>query len=275
VPDLELVHYGIAANDPAIIRLRSGISIEGHDRHATRAATYALACCRACEIERIANGAGLAAGTERMSSMTTPPMVAPRRATTLPPSMAGRGRFPTPSNGVPVADRVPTGPRPGVSTQVPTGTRPGVTTQELEARRPDPAKLEAARAAAARGQAALEAAEYPIAIAALQNAVELDPDRPSYRALLAWSEFCAAPDKEAIAETTRQTLTSAIPKSENPVMPVYYLACVAKELGRDREALRLYQKVLHLDPDHAVARTEVKALLDRGEKRGLLDRFRR
>ena len=244
VPDSELVNYGIAATDPAIERLRRGCTIEPHDRHATRAIVYALACCGALAIERIPEGSGLAAGTERMRTLTNPTII-PRRTTTPPIGVRSIARLPTPSDGVP-AQVVSVGTR---STD--------------------------ARAAAPRGRTALEAREYRVAIAALQNAVELDPDRSLYRAILAWAEFCAAPDKEAIAETTRQTLTSAIPRSEDPVIPVYYLACVAKELGRDREALRLYQRVLHLDPDHEVARTEVKVLIDRGEKRGLFDRFRR
>jgi hypothetical protein len=247
VPDGELAEYGIAATDPAIERLRRGCTITEHDRHATRAIVYALACCGALAIERIPEAtSGLAAGTERLRSVSTPTIV-PRRTTTPPVGVRAveRGRFPTPSDGVPAV--LP-----------PTGTR-----------------ANEARAAATRGQTALDAGELKVAIAALQNAVELDPNRASYRALLAWAEFCAAPDKEAIAETTRQALTRAMPGSEDPVMPVYYLACVAKELGRDREALRLYQRVLHLDPDHAAARDEVKALSGRGEKKSLFDRFRR
>ncbi|MDQ3338005.1 MAG: hypothetical protein M4D80_22810 [Myxococcota bacterium] len=268
VPDSELVHYGIAPSDPAIARLRTGTSVEDHDRHATRAAIYALASCRACAIERIPAGIGLAAGTERVPSMTTPPMVAPRRVATPPLGVRSnavpgdRGRFPTPSNGVPVAtERIPTSPRPRGPTEEP--------------RKPDLAKVSEAKAAASRGQIALDAKQYKVAIAEVTSAIDLDPDRVTYRAMLAWAEFCAAPDKEAIAEATRRALAATVPRSEDPVMPVYLLACVAKALGRDREALRLYQRVVHLAPEHQEARAEVRALLDGGGKRGLLDRFRR
>lgn len=256
VPDTELVHYGIAANDAAIARLRSGTSVEVHDRHATRAAIYALASCRACAIERIPAPVGLAAGTERVATMTTPPMVAPRRVTT--PPIGVRERPTTLSNGVPV---IPVSPRPRGQT--------------LEPPKPDLAKVSEARAAASRGQIALDARQYDAAIAELKSAIALDPDRVTHKAMLAWAEFCAAPDKEAIAETTRRALAATVPKSEDPVMPVYLLACVAKALGRDREALRLYQRVVHLAPDHDEARAEVRVLLDRDKKRGLLDRFRR
>jgi hypothetical protein len=254
VPETELAHYGIAPTEPVIARLRRGTTVDDHDRHATRAIVYALACCGALTIEQIPETtSGLAAGTERVRTVTT---TIPRSTTTpplgvrtvTPPHGARameRPRFPTPSDGVPAV-------------VTPSSTR-----------------STDARAAAARGQSALDAREFALAIAALQNAVELDPNRASYRALLAWAEFCAATDKEAIAETTRQTLTSAMSKSEDPVMPVYYLACVARELGRDREALRLYQRVLHLDPDHEAARAEVKVLSGRGEKKSLFDRFRR
>jgi hypothetical protein len=244
------VHYGIAANDAAIapaIRRPSRITIV-----ATRAATYALACCRACAIERIPAATGLAAGTERMATMTTPPMVAPRRVTTpprgvatttVPPrrvttppvglrSVTERGRFPTPSNGVPVAtQRIPT-------------ERPRLPTQEPP--QPDLAKLSEARAAASRGQIALDAKEYDVAIAELTTAIELDPDRVTYRAMLAWAEFCAAPDKEAIAEATRRALATTVPTSEDPVMPVYSRASPRRSVAIAK--LRLYQRVVHSRP---------------------------
>lgn len=140
---------------------------------------------------------------------------------------------------------------------------------------PDAAMVESASAAFAAGDAALAAGKFDDAIVELERAVQLAPEHVNYKATLAWAQFCAAPNKEAVAENTRRLLAGAVPRSEDPVVPVYYLACVAKELGRDREALRLYQRVLHLDPEHADARREVRALHERGDKRGLLDRFRR
>lgn len=88
-----------------------------------------------------------------------------------------------------------------------------------------------------------------------------------------WSRFAAAPDKVAIAEETRRLLAAS--SSRDMLLSTYYLACVARDLDRPREALRLFQRVLHLEPDHADARREVAELLRKAEKKGLLDRFRR
>ena len=91
--------------------------------------------------------------------------------------------------------------------------------------------------------------------------------------LTVWTKFSEARDKNAIANETRQALTAA--SVADPVQPTYYLACVARDLDNYREALRLFQRVLHLAPDHYEARRDLRELMKKGEKKGLLDRFRR
>jgi hypothetical protein len=106
-------------------------------------------------------------------------------------------------------------------------------------------------------------------ITALRTVTEAPP--PDLQAI--WGRFAEARDKNAIAAQTRQALTAA--STNDPIQATYYLACVARDLDNHREALRLYQRVLHLAPDHHEARRDV-AEMKKGEKKGgILDRFRR
>jgi hypothetical protein len=107
----------------------------------------------------------------------------------------------------------------------------------------------------------------------LARGTEREPIPALPDASLVWAKFAEAQDKLAIAEETRRLLAAA--SARDMLMSTYYLACVARDLDRPREALRLFQRVLHLDPSHADARREVAELARKAEKKGLLDRFRR
>ena len=56
----------------------------------------------------------------------------------------------------------------------------------------------------------------------------------------------------------RKGLERAIFKSDHPQVAHFYLGRVERMLGREREALRLFQRVLALDPEHRGARSEVQ-----------------
>jgi hypothetical protein len=112
-----------------------------------------------------------------------------------------------------------------------------------------------------------------VASAALARGTEREPIPALPDAVAVWARFAAAEDKKAIAEETRRSLAAA--SSRDMLLSTYYLACVARDLDRPREALRLFQRVLHLEPSHPDARREVAELLRKAEKKGLLDRFRR
>jgi tetratricopeptide (TPR) repeat protein len=112
-----------------------------------------------------------------------------------------------------------------------------------------------------------------VASAALARGTEREPIPALPDAVAVWARFAAAEDKQAIAEETRRSLAAA--SSRDMLLSTYYLACVARDLDRPREALRLFQRVLHLEPNHPDARRELAELLRKAEKKGLLDRFRR
>ena len=122
-----------------------------------------------------------------------------------------------------------------------------------------------------RGELALRRDHPEGAVAEFELAVQLHPDEADYRALLAWAQFCAAPDKVAIAPRTRTSLEKAIQRSPRSVTPRFYLGRVERMLGCDKDALRHFRDVLAAAPGHAEAASEVRALearLQAGDKPG-------
>jgi tetratricopeptide (TPR) repeat protein len=111
-----------------------------------------------------------------------------------------------------------------------------------------------------RGELALKRDQPQAAVAELELAVQRNPDEADYHALLAWAQFCAAPDKMAIASTTRMLLDKAIQRSPRAVPARFYLGRVERMLGRDQEALRHFGEVLAAVPDHAEAASELRVI---------------
>jgi hypothetical protein len=130
-----------------------------------------------------------------------------------------------------------------------------------------------------KGEAALRRDQIPLAIKELERAGALNGDESDYQAMLAWARFCAAPDKMAVAQTTKRALRSAIDKSAaSSVTGRFYLGRVERMLGRDKEALELFEEVLEVSPGHSEATAEVRVLQARigGDKGGgLFGRLKR
>ncbi len=113
------------------------------------------------------------------------------------------------------------------------------------------------------GEMALRRDQLTTAIAEFTTAVELQPNESEYNALLVWAKFAAAPDKMAVAATTRTQLSKAAAQSEKSVTARFYLGRVERMLGREREALELFQQVLADKPHHADAKAEIRILESR------------
>jgi cytochrome c-type biogenesis protein CcmH/NrfG len=111
-----------------------------------------------------------------------------------------------------------------------------------------------------RGEIALRRDQPGAAIAELERAVQLNPDETDYHASLAWSRFCAAPDKPAVAVATRAALERAIQGAPRAVTARFSLGRVERMLGRDQDALRHFRDVLTASPGHAEAASEVRVL---------------
>jgi len=120
--------------------------------------------------------------------------------------------------------------------------------------------LTEAKEAFKRGLSRLRVENLEDAITDLARAVELAPAELDYAATLAWARFCHARDKQALAQPTREALGRAIRKSPTPELARFYLGRVERMLSRDKEALRQFQEVLEVQPRHADAAAEVRAI---------------
>jgi tetratricopeptide (TPR) repeat protein len=118
-----------------------------------------------------------------------------------------------------------------------------------------------------RGELALKRDQPQAAIGELALAIQLHPEEADYHALFAWAQFCAAPDKMAIAAPTRTSLDKAIQRSPRAVAARFYLGRVERMLGRDQEALRHFRGVLDVAPRHAEAAAEVRVIEARLSRR--------
>jgi tetratricopeptide (TPR) repeat protein len=114
-----------------------------------------------------------------------------------------------------------------------------------------------------QGEMALRRDQLPQAIDAFKEAVALQPNEAEYQALLAWAQFAAAPDKNALANLTRRALQKAIETNERAVTARFFLGRVERMLGKEREALQHFQEVLRIKPNHSEAASEARILEQR------------
>lgn len=114
-----------------------------------------------------------------------------------------------------------------------------------------------------QGEMALRRDAIGPALQAFQQAVELQPNEPEYHALLAWAQFAAAPDKNAVANNARKALQRAMEMNDRSPTARFYLGRVERMIGREREALQHFQAVLAIKPNHAEAASEVRLLEQR------------
>jgi hypothetical protein len=213
------------------------------------------------------------------------PTPIPRTTTNRPPADPPAGRTPTPSPAEIATGRAPTpligrattdpavarttsDPSDSASRRKPSGSTtppPRTRTNPAQVTDPEPPRTTTdqsvlAEEAFTRGKTALRREELADVIAELTRAAELNPQDVDYQAVLAWARFCAAPDKNAIAEHTRKVLGRAVVKSNKPEIARFYLGRVERMVGRDKEALRHFQAVLEAQPRHADAAAEVRML---------------
>lgn len=114
-----------------------------------------------------------------------------------------------------------------------------------------------------QGEMALRRDQLPQAVAAFQNAVDLQPNESEYQALLAWAQFASAADKNAVAAQTRRALLKAAEANDRSLTARFYLGRVERMLGKEREALQHFQDVLRIKPSHGEAASEARVLEQR------------
>jgi tetratricopeptide (TPR) repeat protein len=123
---------------------------------------------------------------------------------------------------------------------------------------PDKQRAEAEEARQ-RGEMALRREQLDVAIDEFGKAAKLQPQNGAYKALLAWTQFCAASDKAAIANDVRKILAAAMQSTKEPIAQLY-LGRVERMLGREKEALRHFREVLEHHPRHSEALSEARVL---------------
>ncbi len=113
-----------------------------------------------------------------------------------------------------------------------------------------------------QGCEALRDDKIDLALEHLTRATTLNPHEFEHSALLAWAQFLRASPVERTksADKVRKMLNHAIQKSREPEQARFYLGQMEKLLGRDKEALALFQTVLRAMPEHAKAAAEVAAI---------------
>ncbi len=184
----------------------------------------------------------------RVAPPSTPPpfaAAAPPPAVTRAPTGPAVTRTPT----GPTVARAPTG-RPAVA-RTPTGPAiPRTSTDDAIA----------GEEAFQRGLKALRAERLNEAIFELEEAHERAPQLADVLTYLAWAQFCAATDKQAMLAKTREACLYAIQHSPTPVLGWFFLGRAERMVGMDKDALRHFHEVLNIDPKHAEAAAEVRML---------------
>jgi tetratricopeptide (TPR) repeat protein len=122
------------------------------------------------------------------------------------------------------------------------------------------ARILAAEEAFRLGEMALKRSHWPEALERFEQAVELNPQEGEHHAYLAWTQWCAAPNKNAILATVREGM--ALAAEVSPKSPTVFLlrAHVAKQAGDYDRAERYFRKVLKLEPTNVEAETELRIL---------------
>nr|HEX4318975.1 hypothetical protein [Kofleriaceae bacterium] len=228
------------------------------------------------------------ASQSRIGGATTPPLTTPaappsgappERPTPNPAASspgAGIGAAPTPSAptpGPPTANASASGSgipgAPGSSSASGTGSQPRIagttsppaTVSGVPLTEREKAMREAIEARK-RGEMALRREQFQLAIDEFSKAVQLDPRNGESAAMLAWAQFCVAPDKRAVAAETRRALERSISDTDQPT-PQLFLGRVERIIGREREALRIFREILDMHPRHTEAMSEARVLEQR------------
>ena len=97
------------------------------------------------------------------------------------------------------------------------------------------------------------------AVVELRAAAKLSGD-VDHLAVLAWGQFCLAPNKETVAKATKAALAKAVYQSRKPEIAHFYLGRLERMLGRDKEALGYFKTVVDLVPRHTEALAEIRTL---------------
>ncbi len=128
-----------------------------------------------------------------------------------------------------------------------------------------------------RGEWALRSNQWEEARNAFTKAAELNPDEAEHHALLAWTLWCLASDREAILPKIKEMFVRAFALSPKNLAALYFRARVASMCGDIENALSYFQQVQKADADYRDVALQIRVIegrKKRQERSGILDRLR-
>jgi DNA-binding response OmpR family regulator/DnaJ-domain-containing protein 1 len=117
-----------------------------------------------------------------------------------------------------------------------------------------------------RGEQLVRSRDYPGAVRVLAKALELSPDEGEIHALYGWALFLVNRDDDAARTRAIRHLEQATALAQASATPLYYLGQLRKACGELGEALRMFRKVVDLQPNHVEANRELRLLQMRSSK---------
>lgn len=129
-----------------------------------------------------------------------------------------------------------------------------------------------------KGEAFLNARAYDKALEALGMAAHFDPEQGEYLSHLGYALFLSNPRDDLVRREAMEHMAKGIKLSPDRPVSYVFLARALKAHDDIRNAKRMLQRALKIDPDFHPALQEQRLLdtrRDRGKKTGLLGRIRR
>jgi CheY-like chemotaxis protein len=117
-------------------------------------------------------------------------------------------------------------------------------------------------------ESCLKRRDYQGASKRLSDALELNPNEGEFHALMGWCHFLENREQENAAGKAMDYLERAVQLSPSSAKGYYYIAKVHKACERHDDALKMFKKVLELEPTHQEAMREVRLASMRKQKRG-------
>jgi curved DNA-binding protein CbpA len=106
--------------------------------------------------------------------------------------------------------------------------------------------------------------QYETALAELKEILASTKDEPDYHAMLAWLMLKTFPKENAPYNEMLESLDRALDLYENHEKANLYKAQVLRNMGRPREALKHFKKVVEVNPKNVEAAREVRVANMRG-----------
>ena len=124
------------------------------------------------------------------------------------------------------------------------------------------------------GQVALRANQFLEAKKQFKQAVELNPEDPSFQAHYAWTIWCGSTDKSSVQGPAKKGLKKAISISKECAPAWLFRGMIAKQEDNVTKAAKCFENVLELEPGNRQAEAELR-LLNRRTGKGKSSLFRR